>query len=61
MMQMQWKTRSRYRGSIEERPEGAAEHRPEVSTVNCQLKTTRFPLKGIRIPGFTGSCIVEAN
>ena len=29
--------------------------------VDYQLKTTRFPLKGICIPGFTGNCIVEAK
>lgn len=29
--------------------------------VDYHLKTTRFSLKGIRIPGFTGSCIVEAK
>ena len=29
--------------------------------MDYHLKTTRFSLKGIRIPGFTGSCIVEAK
>lgn len=29
--------------------------------VDYQLKTTRFLLKGIRIPGFTGSCIIETK
>ena len=29
--------------------------------VDYQLKTTRFLLKGTRIPGFTGSCTIEAK
>ena len=32
-----------------------------IHIVDYQLRTSRFHLKGIRIPGFIGSCIVEAR
>lgn len=32
-----------------------------IHIVDYQLRTTRFLLKGIRIPGFTGSCVIEAK
>lgn len=32
-----------------------------IHIVDYQLRTTRFLLKGVRIPGFTGSCVIEAK
>jgi len=32
-----------------------------IHIVDYQLRTSRFLLKGIRIPGFTGSCVLEAK
>lgn len=32
-----------------------------IHIVDYQLRTTRFLLKGIRIPGFTGSCVLDAR
>lgn len=32
-----------------------------IHIVDYRLQTTRFVLKGVRIPGFTGSCVVEAK
>lgn len=32
-----------------------------IHIVDYQLRTTRFCLKGVRIPGFTGSCVMEAR
>lgn len=32
-----------------------------IHVTDYQLRSTRFPLKGVRIPGFTGSCILEAK
>lgn len=29
--------------------------------VDYNLRTTRFPLKGVRIPGFTGTCTLESR
>ena len=32
-----------------------------IHIVDYRLRTTRFPLKGVRIPGFIGSCVIEAK
>lgn len=32
-----------------------------IHIVDYQLKTSRFFLKGVKIPGFTGSCILDAK
>ena len=32
-----------------------------IHIVDYQLRTSRFSLKGVRIPGYTGSCVLEAR
>lgn len=32
-----------------------------IHIVDYQLRTSRFHLKGVRIPGFIGSCVIEAR
>lgn len=32
-----------------------------IHIVDYQLRTSRFPLKGVRIPGFVGTCVLEAR
>lgn len=32
-----------------------------IHIVDYQLRTTRFSLKGVKIPGFLGSCVIEAK
>ena len=32
-----------------------------IRVIDYQLRTSRFSLKGVRIPGYTGSCVLEAR